>query len=183
MIIKALISLFIVIVISIIFIQRISNNKVTLGGYGLYTIITGSMEPKYNIGDMVISKKVDVKQLKVGDDIVYLGEKEEFKNKIITHQIINKKEVNGKIIFQTKGIANDIEDPEIESSQVLGKVLGKSNILSFISRIVNNPYGFYFVIFVPFAILSVMEVMDIVEERKKKDIEIIEEKPKKKKRR
>ena len=42
----------------------------------------------------------------------------------------------------------------------------KSNILSFISKIVNNPYGFYFVIFVPFAILLVMEIIDFVEEKK-----------------
>ena len=64
MIVKAIISLFIVIVISIIFIQRISNNKLTLGGFGLYTIVTGSMEPKYNISDMVISKKVNASEIK-----------------------------------------------------------------------------------------------------------------------
>ena len=54
MIIKAIVSLFIVVVISIIFIQRISDNKVSLGGYSIYTIITESMVPKYNVGDMII---------------------------------------------------------------------------------------------------------------------------------
>ena len=44
MILKAIISLFIVIVISIIFIQRISNNKLSLGGYSIYTIITESIK-------------------------------------------------------------------------------------------------------------------------------------------
>ena len=166
MIVKAIISLFIVIVISIIFIQRISNNKLTLGGFGLYTIVTGSMEPKYNISDMVISKKVNASEIKEGDDVVYLGNKDDFKDKIVTHRVIKKTGENGKIIFQTKGIANDIEDPLVEGSQILGKVVYKSIILSFISKIVNNTYGFYFVVFVPFAILSVMEVIDIVEEKK-----------------
>lgn len=168
MTIKAIISLFIIIVISIIFIQRISNNKLTLGGYGLYTIASGSMEPNYNISDMVISKKVDINEIKIGDDVIYLGKEDELKDKIITHRVIKKREENGKIIFQTKGTANDIADPEIEENQILGKVIYKSVILSFISKIVNNPYGFYFVVFVPFAILSAMEIIDIIEEKKQK---------------
>ena len=168
MAIKAVISLFVIIVISIIFIQRISNNKLTLGGYGLYTIASGSMEPEYNISDMVISKKVSISEIKEGDDVVYLGNKEEFKDKIITHRVIKKTEENGKVILQTKGIANDIADPEIEESQILGKVIYKSVILSFISKIVNNPYGFYFVVFVPFAILSTMEIIDIIDSKKQK---------------
>lgn len=169
MIIKTIITLFIVLVISLIFIQRISNNKLTLGGYGIYTIITESMVPEYKVSDMVLSKKVDVNKINVGDDIVYLGAKEDFKDKIVTHRVIKKEEIDNKLYFHTKGIANDLEDPIIEDNQVLGKVVYKSVILSFISKIVNNTYGFYFVIFVPFAILSVMEVIDIVEERKNKD--------------
>ena len=73
---------------------------------------------------------------------------------------------NGKRTFHTKGIANEFEDPLVEESQVMGKVIMKSTILSFISKIVNNPYGFYFVIFVPFAILLVMEIIDFIEDRK-----------------
>ena len=166
MIIRAIVSLFIVIVVSIIFIQRISNNKISLGGYSIYTIITESMVPKYNVGDMVIAKKVIPDSLSVEDDIVYMGQKSDFAGKIITHQIIKIDSSNGKRIFHTKGIANEIEDPLVEESQVMGKVVMKSIILSFISKIVNNPYGFYFVIFVPFAILLVMEIIDFVEDRK-----------------
>jgi len=90
----------------------------------------------------------------------------DFAGKIVTHQIIKIDTEKGKRVFHTKGIANTIEDPLVEESQVLGKVIMKSNILSFISKIVNNPYGFYFVIFVPFAILLVMEIIDFVEEKK-----------------
>lgn len=169
MITKTIVTMFIVIVIGIIFIQRISNNKLTLGGFGIYTIITESMVPEYKVHDMVISKKIDTSKIKEGDDVVYLGTKEDFKDKIVTHRVIKKEEIENKLYFHTKGIANDIEDPVIESTQILGKVVYKSIVLSFISKIVNNTYGFYFVIFVPFAILSVMEVIDIVNERKNKD--------------
>lgn len=165
-IIKAIVTLFIIFVVSIIFIQRISDNKITLGGIGIYTIITPSMVPKYNIGDMVITKKVAPSSLKVKDDAIYMGEKSDFKGKIVTHQIIDIENKDGKLYFHTKGINNDLEDPLVSESQIMGKVIYKSIILSFISKIVNNSYGFYFVIFIPFAILVAMEIIDIIEDKK-----------------
>lgn len=168
MIIKAIVSFFIIIVVSIIFIQRISDNKLTLGGYSIYTIITESMVPKYNVGDMVIAKKIPITELKVNDDIVYLGNKNDFAGKIVTHQIIEIEKTGNELHFHTKGIANMIEDPLVEENQILGKVVMKGTILSLISKIVNNPYGFYFVIFVPFAILLVMEIIDFIEEKKER---------------
>lgn len=166
MIIKAIVSLFIIVVISIIFIQRVSNNKISLGGYSIYTIITESMVPKYKVGDMVIAKKVSPDKLKVEDDVVYMGEKSDFNGKIVTHQIIKIENKNGQRYFHTKGIANMIEDPIVSEHQIMGKVIFRSAILSFISKIVNNSYGFYFIIFVPFAFILVSEIMDFAEERK-----------------
>ena len=125
MIIKAIVSFFIIIVVSIIFIQRISDNKLTLGGYSIYTIITESMVPKYNVGDMVIAKKIPITELKVNDDIVYLGNKNDFAGKIVTHQIIEIEKKGNELYFHTKGIANMIEDPLVEENQILGKVIMK----------------------------------------------------------
>lgn len=168
MLVKAIISFFIVLVVSIIFVQRISNNKVSFCGYSMYTIITESMVPKYNVYDMVIVKDVEPSELVVGDDVVYMGAVSDFKDKIVTHQIISITKKDGRFHFRTKGINNDIEDPSIDESQVMGKVIFKSSLLSLISKIVNNPYGFYFVIFVPFAILLVMEFIDFIESRREK---------------
>ena len=39
--------------------QRFTDNKMALLNYRLFTVVTGSMEPKYNIGDVLISKDVD----------------------------------------------------------------------------------------------------------------------------
>lgn len=163
---KAITSILIIIVISIIFIQRISNNRVTLGGYSMFTIVSESMIPKYEIWDMVIAKKVTPESINIGDDVVYLGEESNLNGKIVTHQVIKKEYKNGKYIFQTKGLANDVADPEIESDQILGKVLKKGVALSLLSHVVNNAYGFYFIIFVPFAILLFFEINDIMKEKK-----------------
>lgn len=177
LVLKGVTSIVIIFVICIIFIQRVSNNKVTLGGLSMYTIVSESMKPKYEIYDMIIAKKVDSSTIKVGDDVVYMGEKSTLKDKIVTHQVIKKDYKNGKYIFQTKGINNDIADPEIEDRQILAVVVSKSNILSMISHIVNNSYGFYFIIFVPFVVLLFFEIIDI----KKEKMALKEEKNKNKK--
>ena len=62
-----------VIILSVIAVQKLSNNKNNLFGYGIYTIITKSMEPVYDVGDMLIASKVPLEELKVGDDVVYEG--------------------------------------------------------------------------------------------------------------
>lgn len=165
LVLKGITSIVIIFVICIIFIQRISNNKVTLGGISMYTVVSESMKPKYEIYDMIIAKKVDSSTIKVGDDVVYKGEKSTLKDKIVTHQVIKKDYKNGKYIFQTKGINNDIADPEIEDRQILAVVISKSNILSIISHVVNNSYGFYFIIFVPFVVLLFFEILDIKKEK------------------
>lgn len=177
LVLKGITSIVIIFVICIIFIQRVSNNKVTLGGISMYTVVSESMKPKYEIYDMIIAKKVDSSTIKVGDDVVYKGEKSTLKDKIVTHQVIKKEYQNGKYIFQTKGINNDIADPEIEDRQILAVVVSKSNILSMISHIVNNSCGFYFIIFVPFVVLLFFEILDI----KKEKMALKEEKNKNKK--
>ena len=136
--IKAIVTLFIVFVVSTIFIQRISDNKINLGGISIYTIITQSMEPKYNVGDMVFSKKVDTSTLKVGDDVVYMGKEGDFSGKIVTHQIIKIEVINNVKYYHTKGINNNVEDPRITNDQIMGKVFMKGRILSLISKIINN---------------------------------------------
>ena len=50
---------------------------------------------------------------------------------------------------------------------MLGKVIYKSVILSFLSHIVNNIYGFYFAVFIPLVIIIFLEILDVINERKK----------------
>ena len=161
-----MITIFIIAMLSVVLVQRISGNKLNLWGYGVYTVATGSMIPKYEVKDLILTKKIDPSKLKIGDDIVYLGEKESARGKIITHQIINKREENGKYYFYTKGIANELTDPEINESQILGVVVRKLSLLSFCSHIINNSYGFMFLIFIPFVIFVFFEVRSIYGEMK-----------------
>ena len=145
--------------------QRVTNNKLRLFGYGVYTVISESMLPEYEIGDMFLAQEVEQNEVKVGDDIVYIGEVDSYKDKVITHRIIRIEE--DKTIV-TKGINNDMEDPPIQFKQVYGKVTAKLVVLSLFSKLMNNNVLFYLIIFVPFTILIFLDTKDLFEEKKKK---------------
>lgn len=140
--------LFVMLIILIIFavVQKTSDNRKSIGGIKIFTVITGSMIPVYDIGDILIVKEVIPEEIKVEDDIVYQGEKGSFKGKTITHRVISiKKKEDGNYGIITKGVANFSQDPEINQTQVLGKVIFKVPIMSFILKIITNIYVWMFI--------------------------------------
>lgn len=141
--------------------QRFTGNKSILG-YRVFTIATGSMDPLYAIDDVILVKDVSFDDLKIGDDITYRGEVSDFAGKIVTHRIISINKDENKLT--TKGIAASVitEDPEISSSQVLGKVSRKLIIFSFLTGLARNKVGFYFLIFVPLVVVVFLEIADVV---------------------
>ena len=169
--IRTVVYIFVFIIVAMIIIQRVSKNTLSLGGYQLYTIVSESMHPKYRIGDMILTKQTDMNDIKVGEDLVYKGEVGDLAGKTIVHKVVDKRKKNGVPTITTQGLANDLPDPPVYEHQIISKVLYKTVVLSFISKIVNNNYGFYFAILVPLAIIVVMEVADLHDERKEKKLE------------
>lgn len=163
---RAVCILLIVLIVSVIVVQRVSNNKLTLGGYSIFTVVTESMIPKYKVGDMLLAKKQDIDKIKIGDDVVYMGSVGTFEGKIVTHQVIDIEE-GATRKFHTKGINNFIEDPVVDGSQIYGVVVSKLSILSVISGLINNQYGFFFIIFVPIVVLVFEIFIDVVNDKKK----------------
>ena len=163
----------------VVILQRVSDNSISLGGYRLFTVATGSMEPKYEVGDILISKEINPNDIQIGDDIVYRGKEGSFNGKVVTHQVVSIRDEEGNKKIITKGIANTEEDPEIDSTQVYGKVIYKVQTLSFISQIIKNIYVFYFIIFVPIAIIIFRQIRYYLrkddDEDEDKEEKIIEE--------
>ena len=127
-IIRTLLTIILVALLAIIITQRVSNNKMAVAGFRIFTVVTESMKPEYVVGDAIVTKIIDPSEIKIGDDITYLGMAESFKDKIVTHRVINiEKGEDGLYIFETKGIANPKADPKINESQVFG--IGIPNFL------------------------------------------------------
>ena len=150
----AIIFIIVLFILIIAILQRTTNNEITLFGYRIFVVATGSMVPEYEVGDVLVSKEVDPSTIQVGDDIVYEGKEGSFKDKIVTHQVIMIEKENDNYRIQTKGIANTKADPEITQNEVIGKVIYKMGALSLLQRAMSNNYVFYFVVFVPIVLLT-----------------------------
>ena len=153
-IISRLLTVLIIIICLIIGVQKVTNNKESFFGYRIFRVQTGSMIPKYQIGDVILVKEKDANNIKVGDDVTYLGEAASVKGLLITHRVIDIEEKDGKRIFHTKGIANNLEDPAITGNQINGVVQTKLYVLTLICNLLVNKYIFYFCGIVPLSIYA-----------------------------
>lgn len=157
----ALFTIAVVLILLAVILQRVSNNTLSLGGFRIFNIVTGSMVPKYQVGDTLLAKSIEPSKIKVGDDVVYQGAEGTFNGKIVTHQVIAIEEENGVYKFHTKGIANTDEDPVVSQEQIMGKVIYNIKTIGYITKLINNLYSFYFIIFIPMAILIFLEIKRI----------------------
>lgn len=165
---------FVIIAIVILFLivvclQRFSGNKISIFNYRMFVVASGSMKPKYDIGDVLISKEVAPSKIKVGDPISYLGEKGELKDKVITHQVIAiEKDKDGHYLFHTKGLASIIEDPIVYENQVYGVVKHKMFILSIIYKLMATPLGFFILVIIPILYVIGSEIIIAMLEKEEK---------------
>jgi signal peptidase I len=90
-------------------------------GWEFDAVLSGSMEPVFNVGGLVVIKPVDVQTLKIGDAISF---KLPNVNTPVCHRIIDIQSKNGKTYLLTKGDANEDADQNlVPLSSVNGKAI------------------------------------------------------------
>lgn len=158
---KCLLFLIMFLYIAFICVQRISGNKGIMG-YHLYTVATGSMAGVYDINDVIVVKNCDTSKLKVGDDVAYVGNRGGLEDKLVTHRIIKIEDGENGRIFTTKGVSNQVEDPSITSSQIVGKVTGILPVVTQLNHIIKSQVGFFCLIFCPLVLVIVLEILQTI---------------------
>ncbi|MCR1783097.1 signal peptidase I [Nocardioides carbamazepini] len=75
-----------------------------------YTVLTGSMEPDYPPGALVVVKPVAVDRIRIGDVITY--QRASGRSTVVTHRVVGVgSRLDGEKAFTTQGDANDAPDP------------------------------------------------------------------------
>jgi signal peptidase len=87
-----------------------------------YTVLTGSMQPHYPPGTLVVVKPVPVERIGVGSVITYQLRSGE--PTVVTHRVVAvASSVNGERVLQTKGDANAVPDQTwVRPVQVRGEL-------------------------------------------------------------
>ena len=153
----------------IVCLQRFTNNKISFFDYRIFTVVTGSMEPKYNIGGILIAKEKKPSEIKVGDAISYLATRDEIKGNVVTHEVVNiTKDEDGRYLFHSKGLANLIEDPVVYEDQLYGVVIYKTKVLSFVKKIVSTDIGMILFVIIPILYIIISEMIAFLMEKEEK---------------
>lgn len=150
---------------------RQSKDDYTPPKYNAYVVLTGSMIPQINIKDVVITKKVEAKELEVGDIITFISSDPRFEGITVTHRItaIGKDKATGETTYTTKGDNNNVEDTaKAYDYNVLGKVILKIPKLGYLQEFLATQGGWIIVILIPCLLVISYDIVQIIKSIKKK---------------
>lgn len=124
------------ILIFFILLNIFSMNNKSLFGFRIYRVISGSMQPALQIGDVIIVKKSN--NYSERDIITYSNGLT-----TITHRIIA---INNDEVI-TKGDANEVDDKPINKEQIVGKFFFRISNFSLFSIILSKNIIYLIMIF------------------------------------
>lgn len=153
----------IAIVLTITIVEKIlwKDNTPSVFGYKNFIVLSGSMEPTLNVGDIVFVKKDT--DIKVDDIIAFRIE-----NGVVTHRVIEIIEKDGEKLYKTKGDANNTADDEfIRLSDIEGKYSFKIWYIGNIILFLKTKTGIGLLI----AILMLSLFLGITKKEESKEIE------------
>lgn len=134
-------------------------------GYRCYNVISPSMAPAYNVGDLIYVKSVDPETVQVGDVITFLVNEDLV---VGTHRVVRIDAEHQR--FYTKGDANEIEDGEpVHFNNVIGVPKFSIPKLGYVSDFIQNPPGMYIAIGIGIALILAVFLPDMIGKKKTVD--------------
>ena len=142
-----------------------------LMGLNAYTVLSGSMEPQYSVGDLIYVKDVDPSEIQVGDAITFVMNEQ---LTVATHQVISIDEE--KQHFYTQGLANDTPDASpVHFKNLIGKPVFSLPLLGYASSWMQNPPGTYITIALGALLIAIVFLPDMLKKKKKaEDVAVAE---------
>ena len=128
------------------------NPTVNIPRFGLYTIISPSMEPAVKVYDVVVDLNVfNQDDIKKGDVITFISNSNVSKGLTVTHRVVDIiTNADGSKAYITKGDNNlKADQSTVSYKDVLGKVLFKIPQLGRVQFLIADKFGWILVILLP----------------------------------
>lgn len=112
-------------------------------GYGMANVLSGSMEPTFSKGALLVVK--ETQDVQKGDIVVYQSGQE-----LIVHRVIDI----AKTTITTQGDANNVADPTFDKTQIKGVVITWIPYLGGIVSTLKTPLGIILVLVCAFLLVE-----------------------------
>ena len=116
------------------------NPQKSIFGYRYYEVLSSSMSPILQKGDIIFVKMLPINELQVGDMITYQIQAQG--ESTVTHRILKIYQEGYKTMIQTKGDASSEPDYPIQADAVIGKVVFRIPVLGMILSFFKKYIGF-----------------------------------------
>lgn len=114
------------------------------------------MEPTYGVDTMIVVKKTEPSEIKVGDVISFYSSDPALDGAVNTHRVTAVRREGDQWVYTTRGDANNVDDTyEAYSRYLVGKVVGSSVLVGKLSRLAANPLIFIPIILIPLALILI----------------------------
>lgn len=132
-----------------------------LMGYRVFNVISGSMAPQYNVGDLLYVEETDPSLVKVGDPITFVLNE----NLVVaTHRVVEINTENQ--YFVTKGDANNAADASpVHFNNLIGVPKFKIPCLGYVSDFIQNPPGTYISIAIAVVLALIVFIPDMFKKK------------------
>jgi len=127
-----------------------------VGAEGSYTVLSGSMEPTLQPGDVVVVQSASPADVQKGDVITFTvsGEFGGPGRDRVTHRVVAKHQTADGVVYRTKGDANADRDPwTVSHSQVIGTVWFSIPYAALVLRFARSALGQALLVVLPGVLL------------------------------
>lgn len=139
----------------------------SIGGIFPLVVLSDSMHPKIQSGDLIVCEKVNVNDIDEGDIICFYDSPK--KTTLVTHRVVDVVLKDGSIVFKTKGDANNKEDDTlVPSDHVVGIYKTRLPKVGHVVLFMQSKTGLFIVTALP--LIGV--IVSIMKSKKKKDQDI-----------
>ncbi len=128
-----------------------------------YTIVSPSMVPTIDVRDVIVTKRVEVENVEIGDVITFTSADPLYKGITITHRVVGfANSSSGEILLRTKGDNNNAEDSAlVGDNQLIGKVVLIIPFIGYIQELLSNMYGWLILIVIPCLTIITIDIVKI----------------------
>ena len=179
--------IFIVVCMLSLLAQRMIGNTPELFGYSTYTVATGSMSGTYEIGDIVLCKRIkdpmkynEAQGFKEGDVIAFIApagfDKDNLlQGRTVTHRIFSAPyydQASDTWYVETKGDAAPTKDRKpIPLDNIQGIIVGTSKGVTGFMKFITKWYGFATIVVIPLLLLLVWQIVILAREKERAEQE------------
>ena len=136
-------------------------------GWQVFTVVSGSMEPVYHVGDLLYVRPTDPADLQPGDVITFVMNEQLV---VGTHRVVEVEDTGERLYFYTKGDANAAMDAApVAQENVLGTPVFSIPLLGYVAAFVQQPPGSYVAVAVGAVLLVLVLLPDLPGSKKRRE--------------